>query len=168
MGGSSGGGLLSGDLRRLEARAKGKIAEASGDPHSRHFFISFDHDDLNEVNLFRGQAKNDNTDLNFDDHSVKEPYNSSNSDYIKQKINEKIERCSATVVYLTDKSASSPWVNWEISQSVKMGKAVVGVYKGDSAPNSLPKEFAANNCTAVKWGGDLNGAVETAISKLGK
>ena len=150
MGGSSGGGLSSSDIKNLEERAKQRLAEAKGDV-SRHVFISFDHEDMNDVNLLRGQAKNDKADLQFDDYSVKEPFDSTKADYIKRQIREKIDRCSVTVVYLSDKSASSKWVNWEIEESVKRGKGVVGVYKGDKCPNKLPSSFQQNSCKAVKW-----------------
>jgi MTH538 TIR-like domain (DUF1863) len=150
MGGGSGGGLFSSDIRSLEDKVKQRLAEAKGDV-SRHVFISFDHEDLDEVNLLRGQAKNEKTDLQFDDHSVKEPYDSTNADYVKRQILEKIDRSSVTLVYLTDKTASSKWVNWEIEESLKRGKGVIGVYKGDSPPAKTPPAFQQNGCKAVKW-----------------
>lgn len=150
MGGSFGGGLLGSDIRNLENKVKQRLAEAKADV-SRHVFISFDHEDLDEVNLLRSQAKNDKVDLQFDDHSVKEPYDSTNADYIKRQIREKIDRCSVTIVYLTEKSASSKWVNWEIEESIKRGKGVLGVYKGDTSPAKLPSAFQQNGCKAVKW-----------------
>lgn len=150
MGGSAGGGLYSSDIKRLEEQAKQKLTEAKGDI-SRHVFISFNHEDLDEVNLLRGQAKNEKVDLRFDDHSVKEPFDSTNADYIKRQIREKIDRCSVTMVYLSDKTASSKWVNWEIEESIKRGKGVIGVYKGDKAPTSVPPAFRQNGCKSVKW-----------------
>jgi hypothetical protein len=75
MGGNSGGGGGSrrtlGDLRSLEEKAKEALT-----PGRKNVFISFDHDDLEEVNLLRGQAKNDRNDLEFNDRSVQEPYDS--------------------------------------------------------------------------------------------
>jgi len=150
MGGGSGGRLSSADIQSLESIAKRRLAEANQDI-SRHVFISFDHEDLDEVNLLRGQAKNENTDLQFDDHSVKEPYDSTNTDYIKRNIREKIDRCSVTVVYLTEKTVSSRWVNWEIEESLKRGKGVIGVYKGDTPPTRTPPAFHQNKCKAVQW-----------------
>lgn len=150
MGGSSGGGLLGPDIRKLEEKIKQRLAEAKAEI-KRHVFISFSHEDLDEVNLLRGQAKNDKVDLQFDDHSVKEPYNSTAADYIKRNIREKIDRCSVTVVYLTEKSASSEWVNWEIEESIKRGKGVIGIYKGDAPPADLPPAFRQNGCSAVRW-----------------
>ncbi len=165
MGGGSGGGLLGSDIRNLEDKVKQRLAEAKTDV-SRHVFISFYHEDLNDVNLLRGQAKNDKIDLQFDDHSVKEPYDSTNADYIKRQIRDKIDRCSVTVVYLTDKSASSKWVNWEIEESIKRGKGVVGVYKGDIPPAKLPSAFRQNGCNAVKWEhAGMMKAIEDASTK---
>ena len=150
MGGGSGGGLFSSDIRSLEDKVKQRLAEAKEDV-SRHVFISFDHDDLDEVNLLRGQAKNDKTDLQFDDHSVKEPYDSTNADYIKRQIREKIDRASVTVVYVSENSATSKWVNWEIEESLKRGKGVVGVHKGDKPPATLPPALVASKSKVVKW-----------------
>lgn len=150
MGGSYSGGFSSADIQKLEGKAKQELAKAKGDV-SRHVFLSFDHDDMDEINLLRGQVKNEKTALQFDDHSVKEPYDSTNADYIKQRIREKIDRCSVTVVYLSEKAASSQWVNWEISESIKRGKGVIGVYQGDTPPKKTPPAFQKNNCTAVKW-----------------
>lgn len=165
MGGGSGGRLFGSDIKNLEERVKQRLTEAKSEA-SRHVFISFDHEDLNEVNLLRGQAKNDKIDLQFDDHSVKAPYDSNNADYIKRQIRDKIDRCSVTVVYLTEKSATSNWVNWEVTESLKRGKGVIGVYKGDAPPLNLPTAFRQNNCKSIKWTHEgLMSAIEDASTK---
>jgi len=162
MGGGSGGGIPSDVIRKLEESAKQKLKEGTTDV-SRHVFISFANEDLNEVNLLRGQAKNENTDLQFDDYSVKEPFDSTNAEYIRSQIREKIERTSVTVVYLSENSAKSRWVNWEIEESLRRGKGVIGVYKGDAPPATLPTAFAENGCKSVKWTHDgLMKAIEDA------
>lgn len=150
MGGSSGGGISLGDLAKLQEAAKQKLKEASVES-SPHVFISFAYEDVDEVNLLRGQAKNENTDLQFDDYSVKEAFDSTNADYIKSQIREKIDRASVTVVYVSESSAKSKWVNWEIEESLKRGKGVVGVYKGDTPPTKLPPALAASQSKVVKW-----------------
>lgn len=165
MGGSSGGGIPSSDWAKLEAKAKQTLTEAGIDT-SRHVFISFAYEDVDEVNLLRGQAKNDKTDLLFDDFSVKEAFESENADYIKRQIRERIDRCSVTVVYLSDKSASSSWVNWEIEESLKRGKGVIGLYKGEIQPAKVPPAFQQNKCKAVKWEhAALMKAIEDANAK---
>ena len=85
MGGSLGSGFtLGSDLKSLEEKAKKELSSVK-----RNVFISFAYEDIDNVNLLRGQAKNDQNDLEFADHSVKEPFNSENADYIKRKITEK-------------------------------------------------------------------------------
>lgn len=165
MGGGYGGSLPSSDGARLEEKAKKMLTDATTDT-SRHVFISFAYEDVDEVNLLRGQAKNDKTDLQFDDFSVKEAYDSENADYIKRQIRDRIDRCSVTVVYLTDNTASSSWANWEIEESLKRGKGVIGVYKGDSQPVKTPPAFQQNKCKAVKWDhAALMKAIEDVIAK---
>ena len=66
-------------------------------------------------------------------------------------IRERIDRASVTIVYLTEDSSKSDWVNWEITESLKRGKGVIGVYKGDAPPAKLPKTFQQGEFKIVKW-----------------
>lgn len=162
MGGGYGGGLSSEDIGILQDKAKKRLLAASSDIN-RHVFISFAFEDLDEVNLLRGQAENENTDLEFDDYSVKESIDSENSEYIKQKIREKIDKSSVTIVYLSEDSAKSKWINWEIEESIKRNCGVIGVYSGDTAPQKLPASFQSNGCKIVNWNHDaLMSAIEEA------
>lgn len=162
MGGGGGGGIPSSDLKRLEEKAKQSLKDTAADT-SRHVFISFAFEDEDEVNLLRGQAANDKTELEFDDFSLKEAIKSKNEDYIKQKIRERIDRVSVTAVYLTKDSAKSEWVEWEIAESLKRGKGVIGVYKGDAQPAQLPSAFKQYGLKTVKWTHqDLMQAIEAA------
>ena len=162
MGGRYDDGLLSETLGKLEEKAKQKLREASEDV-SRNVFISFAYEDADEVNLLREQAKDEKTDLEFKDYSVKEAFDSKDADYIKRQIREKMDKTSVTIVYLSPHSAKSPWVNWEIEESLKRGKGVIGVYKGETPPAALPKAFTENNCKAVKWSHEnLKKAIEKA------
>lgn len=165
MGGGSGGGIGSSDLDRLEKQAAQKLKDASQDT-SRHVFISFAYEDRDEVNLLRGQAKNEKTDLQFDDYSVKEAFDSKDADYIKRQIRSKLEGTSVTIVYLSSQSATSKWVDWEIRESLKLGKGVIGVYKGERPPRELPQSFKEFNLKSVKWAHEeLSKAIEEASRK---
>lgn len=150
MGGSTGGRFSTNELNTLEKKAKEKL-KTSERESNKHIFISFANEDKDEINLLRGQAKNDNSSLHFDDYSLKKAFNSIDADYIKQGIREKIDRCSVVIVYLSDHAASSKWVNWEIEEAIKKGKKVIGVYKGDNVPTKIPFAFKTNNCEAIKW-----------------
>jgi MTH538 TIR-like domain (DUF1863) len=63
-------------------------------------------------------------------------------------------------------AASSKWVNWEIEESYKRGKGVIGVYQGDAPPAKTPPAFTKNACKTVKWEhAALIKAIEEASTK---
>ena len=151
MGGGGGGrGLTPDELRNLEQRAKESLKEGDGGG-KRNVFISFSSEDLDEVNLLRGQAKNENSNVEFNDWSLKEPFDSEKADYIKRGIRERIRQSSVTVVYVSDKTADSKWVDWEIRESLAMGKGVVAMHKGNTPPKRLPKSITDNQIKVVPW-----------------
>jgi len=165
MGGGGGGGrgLTPEELRSLEQRAKKSLKDGGG---KHNVFISFSSDDLAEVNLLRGQAKSENSDIEFNDWSLKEPFDSKKADYIKRGLRERIRQCSVTVVYVSDKTAGSKWVNWEIEESLTMGKGVVAMHKGDKAPVRLPKAVVDNRVPVVPWNQEqLAKAIKTQSGK---
>ena len=150
MGGGGGGGrgLTPDELKGLEQRAKRSLKGGGG---KCNVFLSFSSDDLNEVNLLRGQAKNENSDIEFNDWSLKEPFDSDKADYIKRGIRERIRQCSVSIVYVSNKTANSKWVDWEIRESLAMGKGVVAMHKGDTPPKQLPKAITDNKIQVVPW-----------------
>lgn len=147
MGGSGGGGWNRlGDVRSLEEKARAALTGGK-----RNVFISFATEDLNEVNLLRAQAKNDNSDIEFNDHSVRAPFDSERAEYIRRKISERIERTSITVVYLSGSTAQSRWVAWEVQKSLELGKKVVAVHAGDSFSEKRPGWVKDNGIKVVPW-----------------
>jgi hypothetical protein len=164
MGGSGGGGrgLRPEELKKLEEIAKESLRQTA-QPAKRSVFIAFASDDLDEINLLRGQAKNEQTDLEFIDRSLKDPFDSERAEYIKRGIRERIKQASVTIVYLTDNSADSKWVDWEIRESARLGKGVVGMYRGDKPPQRLPNAAKELGIKVVPWNHEhLSDAIETA------
>ncbi len=151
MGGGGGNYRSIGDIQSLVDRAKQEMQE-SEQSGRRNVFISFAYEDLKEVNLLRGQAKNENLPLEFNDWSVSEPIDSERAPYIKQKISERIAQSSVTVVFLSEQTAKSNWVQWEIEESIKQGKQVIGVYPKGSEPRILPAAFKTHGLKHVVWG----------------
>ncbi|MER9094364.1 TIR domain-containing protein [Mesorhizobium sp. M0700] len=147
MGGGGGGNWNRlGDVRSLEEKAKAALAGGK-----RNVFISFATEDMAEVNLLRGQAKNENSDIEFNDHSVREPYDSERADYIKNKITERITRCSTTVVYVSESTAQSRWVRWEVEKSLALGKTVIATHAGSASSASIPTWLAHPAIKVVPW-----------------
>jgi len=151
MGGGGGGrGLTPNELRRLERKAKQSL-RSEGNAGKYNVFISFASEDLRDVNMLRGQAKNENSDIEFNDWSLKKPFDSEDADYIKRGIRERIRQCSVVVVYVSAKTADSKWVNWEVQEALAMGKGVVAMHKGDKPPARLPKAVSDNKVPVVPW-----------------
>lgn len=130
-------------------KARDQIRRATG--LVKNVFISFAIEDVDEVNALRMSARNDKSPIEFKDFSIKERIDSKRADYIKQQIREQIVRCSTTVVYLSEHSAKSPWVEWEIRKSVELGKTVIAVHKGDRPPRFLPPAVKELGIPVVPW-----------------
>jgi len=145
MGGVGGGWSSLGDIRALEEKAKAALQGGK-----RNVFISFATEDMDEVNLLRGQAKNEKSDIEFNDHSVQEPYESDRAEYIRRKIAERINRTSTTVVYLSKNTAQSKWVKWEVEKSLELGKRVIAIHTGDKFSGKKPSWLSAD-IKVVPW-----------------
>ena len=111
MGGSGSGQL--GDLKRLE-----KVAKEALERKRRNVFISFSSEDLNEVNLLRAQAKNEKSDVEFVDRSLQSPFDSTRALYIRNRLEDRINQASMTVVYISDHTPASKWVDWEVKKAL--------------------------------------------------
>ena len=158
MGGGGGGPSSIGDIRSLVERAKEALREGNA-VAKRNVFLSFAFEDLDAVNLLRGQARNENSALEFNDWSVSEAIDSERATYIKQKISERIGRSSVTVVFLSDSTSKSQWVHWEIQESLRLGKRVVGVHPAGKKPKELPDAMRRNRIRSVPWA-DLPSTIE--------
>lgn len=162
-----GGGSDNYTLRIIDRLAK--VAEESfksAEPEKRNVFISFDHRDIAEVNFLRAQAKNESNDLEFNDYSLKEPYESERAEYIKSGIRERIRQSSVTVIYISDQTHESKWVDWEVRESLAQGKGVICLHKGDTPPSKLPFFVSELNLKLIPWKHkELIAAIETASKK---
>ena len=146
MGGGGGSGGRLGNIKHLEEIAKEALARKR-----RNVFISFSFDDIDEVNLLRGQAKNDNSDIEFIDRSVRVEFKSAKADYIKDRLVDRINQASMTVVYLSSNTQDSTWVNWEVQRSLDLGKDIVAVHSGNTPPSNLPSFISRHNIAVVPW-----------------
>lgn len=149
-GGGSGRGLTVSEVQRLEEKAKQSL-KSGGGSQKCNVFISFASEDLIDVNMLRGQAKNENSDIQFNDWSLKQPFDSKDAEYIRRGIRERMRQCSVTVVYVSDRTADSKWVAWETQEAITMGKGVVAMHKGERAPSRLPSAVLDNRIPVVPW-----------------
>jgi hypothetical protein len=90
-------------------------------------FLSFVEEDLNLVNLFRGQAKLQDSELDFHDYSIKIPFDSKNAEYIGSGIAAQIKLATLTVCLYGPSTYLSGWVNWELNKALQLEKPLMGV-----------------------------------------
>jgi hypothetical protein len=119
---------------------------------ARHVFLSFVVEDKGLVDLFRGQARNKNSELVFDDYSVKAAYDSQDAAYIRGRIRERIRACSVTVCLIGETTASSKWVNWELLASGEEKNRLLGVrLHSSSTRDKTPKALSDLGAKVVDW-----------------
>lgn len=113
---------------------------------AKNVFLSFAMEDKTLVELFRGQAKNRNNDLEFNDHSVKEPFENAWKTNVKAKIN----RCTVVICLIGSNTWRSDAVNWEIEESLRQGKKIFGVRLNDNSW-VYPTAITNNRINVVGW-----------------
>lgn len=91
----------------------------------KRVFLSFLAEDKKQVDGLRLLAANPKFEIEFYDESVRTPYESTNADYIKQNIRDKISRSSTTVCLLSRNTHTSKWVCWEIEESIKRNNDII-------------------------------------------
>ena len=121
---------------------------------TKNIFLSFDDEDLELVNLFRGQAKSKNSELEFKDYSIKEPYDSKNVDYIKSQIRPYVKSCSNLIVLFGKNTHKSKWVDWEISCASVNDKNVFGVILDSENFQYVSSYFKSKDFPLIKWNHD--------------
>ncbi|MFC0668680.1 TIR domain-containing protein [Azotobacter chroococcum] len=78
------------------------------------------------------------------------PNNAKNPDYIKAKyLKPRIDWASTLVVFITQNTAQSDWVNWEIQYAIEQGKHVVGVFAQGATDADLPDALRTHGDAAV-------------------
>ena len=107
----------------------------------RRIFISFDHDDTDKVNGFLG-LRNIMDDFEFFNHKLDYRIKSADPDYVGRVIREEyIQPASVIVVLIGNNTAQSKWVQWEIAESLKQGKGILGIRLPDTngqIPQGIP------------------------------
>jgi hypothetical protein len=135
---------------------------------ARHVFLSFVEEDLELVRLFRGQAKNEKSDLEFSDYSVQEPFDSTNAEYIRRRIRELLTRVSVTVVLIGETTYTSSWVDWEIRTTASLGRGLVGMRLHSLYKDAVPQALKDNRGEVVDWDiPEIVAAIERAAKTAG-
>ena len=127
-----------------------KYSEHKEDTLKPRVFISFHHEDEPQVNLLRQQAKTEQSDIQFTDYSVKEPFD----EKWKTQCTERINRTSVVIVMVGQETHQREAVNWEIKKSYELNKKVVCVRIYRDENHKIPQQCKENNAKVISW--DLN------------
>ena len=117
----------------------------------KRIFLSFAYEDIAQVNGLRGLIQNPNHELEAYDESVREPINSRNADYIKQRIREKIQRSSVTVCLISGVTHTSQWVDWELQESARQRKTIIAMALKGTQQAVLPSLIRQRGIRFYGW-----------------
>ncbi|QLH10267.1 TIR domain-containing protein [Nitrosarchaeum sp. AC2] len=151
--GASGGGFnyqpnqTSSDSQRKYQSATDEAKRFEAGTGKRNVFVSFHMEDEAQVRLLTHQATSGNFGLEFRDYSVKEPFD----EKWRANVRERISQTSVTIVMIGPDTASRPAVNFEIEESYRQGKKVIGVkiYKDRNDP--IPNAMVKHKAPIVNW-----------------
>lgn len=134
-------------------------------------FVSFVHEDQQQMDSFRALAKNPNHKLVFQDRSLKEPVvdragtplpyppHDRRSRLVRKEIERLLNKATRMVVLVGNSTYKSYWVNWEIRRFYEMKKLLPGQtrkriramrLKGCEALR-LPKAIKALSLPGMNW-----------------
>jgi hypothetical protein len=125
---------------------------------AKRVFLSFIVEDEKHVDGVRLLAKNPNNDLEFYDESVKEPFDSTNAEYLRRRIKEKIDRTSVTVCLISEETHRSKWVDWELKTSDDKGNTIIAMAVKGVHEAILPKLIKEKKLRFRDW--DVNKLAE--------
>ena len=113
---------------------------------SRNVFLSFTMEDMDLVNLFRGQAEGKHSSLVFHDYPVKEAF-----EYAwKTNVERLIRSCSVMICLIGETTHQSKAVDWEVRKSAELGKQILAVAIESPTP-TVPLSLARLNVSPLPW-----------------
>lgn len=113
----------------------------SSNPPKRKVFVSYDHDDTEQVNGFLGLRYLD-LGVDFINHKLDHTIGGQSDEYKRRIIREQhIRPASVTVVLIGVNYWMGKWSNWEIEDSVSEGNGLLAIALKGVGQATLPSEF---------------------------
>ena len=130
----------------------------------RNVFISHRHEDDDGLKALKQLVKPHGMECR--DYSIRadNPNNAHSEEYIKYQIlAPRIQQAGCLVVYVSDRTRHSEWVEWEIDYAQKLGKRIVGVWARGDRNCEIPEALDRHGDAVVGWNGEsiidaINGA----------
>ena len=122
---------------------------------TKNVFISHIHEDDDGLNRLKDLLSNHGIEAR--DYSIRSdnPNRAKSEDYIKQDIlGPRIRQCSTLLVYISDKTKDSDYVNWEIEYAQRNDKRIVGIWAYGEKGCPIPEALRKFGDALVGWTGD--------------
>lgn len=130
----------------------------------RNVFISHRHEDDDGLNDLKQLVERHGTKCRDYSITADNPNSAHNEEYIKYQIlAPRIQQAGCLVVYVSDKTRHSEWVDWEIDYARRAGKRIVGVWARGDRNCEIPQALDRHGHAVVGWNGEsiidaINGA----------
>ncbi len=122
---------------------------------TRNVFISHIHEDDDGLGKLKSLLQNNG--MTIRDYSINSdnPNNAHSENYIKSEIlAPRIQQSGTLVVYVSQETKESEYVNWEIEYAQKQDKRIVGVWADGEAGCELPDALKDYADAVVGWTGN--------------
>ena len=121
----------------------------------KNIFISHIHEDDEGLGKLKDIAAKHGMHIRDSSITSDKPNRAKNEDYIKWGIlNPHIKWAGTVVVYVSEDTWKSEWVNWEIEQAHRLGKRIVGVWKYGEKDCKIPEALEKYGDAMVGWNGE--------------
>lgn len=117
----------------------------------KRVFLSFIGEDADRVRGLRLLAANPDYDLEFYDESVRVPIGSYDSEYVKRKIRDKIDRTTVTVCLISEQTYTSRWVDWELEESNQKWNTIIAMALKGVQRAVLPRLIREKGLPFYPW-----------------
>lgn len=136
---------------------------------TRSIFISYEGSDRMKAKGFRLLRYNKNVDIEFHDRQLLDPVDSTDDNYIRSCINDRLKGTSATVVIVGENTQNSEWVDYEIQRSLDKGNGIVAVKLPEIGNDKVPDKIQENGGEVVEWSPhEFGDTIERAASQRSK
>lgn len=142
---------------------------------ARKIFISYQHADQMKAKGFNLLRWNKNVDVEFVGRHLLDPVDSTNEQYIRNKIGEQLHGTSVTVVLIGKETHNSDWVDYEIQRSLDKTNpnGILAIRLDNDAPlpadSPVGKSLHEAGAEVIGWEPDKFGdAIERAANAAGR
>ena len=121
----------------------------------KNVFISHIHEDDGGLTKVKDLVTKNGMQMRDSSITSDKPNRAQNEDYIKQEIlNPQIKWAGTLVVYVSQDTRKSKWVNWEIERAHELGKRIVGIWEYGAKNCEIPEALEKYADAMVGWNGE--------------